>query len=186
MVFDMDGTLVDSEYDWPAIRRQLAVTGPSIIDELNALPEPERAAKWQSLNQMERLATGRATAMAGASEILLLLGQHQIATALVTNNSDENTSYLLQRFGFTFDQVITRDSGLFKPSGAPIAAAIRDLGVTPQQCMAVGDSVYDLRAAKAAGCACICVLDKTGRLASDADLWFPDLSGLLSYLRKLL
>ena len=35
VVFDMDGTLIDSRYDWAAIRGGLGLTGPSIIDELN-------------------------------------------------------------------------------------------------------------------------------------------------------
>ena len=60
VVFDMDGTLVDSSYDWPTIRRQLGVSGASIIDDLNALAEPERSRKWAELEEIEKTATENA------------------------------------------------------------------------------------------------------------------------------
>ncbi len=187
VVFDMDGTLVESEYDWPAIRGRLGVTAPSIIDELNGLPEPERESKWQELRSIERQATLAAELKRGTRDLLKLLRERRLATALVTNNSDENTRLLLDRFGLEFDVVLTRDSGLWKPSGAPIAEAVRRLGVAPGRCLAVGDSRYDLDAAREAGCGRVCVLYGAAELYRDhADLAFPDLGALTRYLRIVL
>jgi HAD superfamily hydrolase (TIGR01509 family) len=187
VVFDMDGTLIVSDYDWPAIRRRLGVTAPSIIDELNGLPEPERDSKWRELRSIERRATIAAELRDGARALLALLRERGLAAALVTNNSDDNTRLLLDRFGLEFDAVLTRDSGLWKPSGAPIAEAIRQLGVAPSRCLAVGDSRYDLDAAREAGCGCVCVLyGAAERYRDHADLAFPDLSALTRYLRIVL
>jgi HAD superfamily hydrolase (TIGR01509 family) len=187
VLFDMDGTVIDSDYDWPAIRRRLGVTAPSIIDELNGLPEPERQAKWDQLRSIERQATAAARLKPGAAELLALLAARGLDTALVTNNSEVNTRLLLERFDLSFDVVLTRDSGLWKPSGAPIVEAIRRLGTTPERCMAVGDSRYDVDAARDAGCGRVCVLYAGAeRYRDHADLAFPDLPALTRYLRIVL
>ncbi|MCJ7754561.1 MAG: AIR synthase related protein, partial [Thermoanaerobaculales bacterium] len=103
VIFDMDGTLVDSTYDWPTFRRDLDITGASIIDELNGLPEPERSARWAELEAIEARATDSATVHSGAPELLGLLVEKGLATALVTNNNEANTRRLLDRFGLDFD-----------------------------------------------------------------------------------
>jgi len=187
VIFDMDGTLVDSEYDWPEIRHRLGVTGASIIDDLNSLTEPERKRRWAELEQIEAAATHRATIHEGAAELLALLGDRGIATALVTNNSDDNTHQLLERFALDFEVVVTRDSGLWKPSGAPITEAVRQLGVAPSCCLGVGDSHYDNMAAREAGLGRICVLHHgSGRGDGAVDLSFDDIPGFLRYLRIVL
>jgi hydrogenase expression/formation protein HypE len=186
-IFDMDGTLIDSDYDWPAIRSRLGVTGASIIDELNGLPEAERRARWAELEEIERRATESARLKTGAPELLELLSGCGLATALVTNNTEPNTHSLLERFELDFDVVLTRDSGLWKPSGAPIREAMKRLGKAPEHCLAVGDSRYDVDAAHDAGCGRVCVLYGAAASHRDrADLAFADLEALIRYLRVVL
>ena len=72
-VFDLDGTLVDSPYDWPALRRELGVEGPSLIDGLNGLRGAEREAKWRLLEEAEATATAAATLHDGVPELLAWL-----------------------------------------------------------------------------------------------------------------
>ncbi len=187
VIFDMDGTLIDSEYDWPAIRETLGITGPSILDQLHDLPEPEGKEKWDALGQIERRATRGATLKDGAVELLALLEEHRIATALVTNNTNENTTFLQERFDLDFEVVITRDSGRWKPAAAPMEQAMERLGMTPEQCLAVGDSILDVMAAREAGCGRVCAVCGGARLHGDkADIGFEDLPALLRYLRLVL
>ncbi len=184
VIFDMDGTLVDSRYDWPAIRRELAIDGPSLIDALNGLEGEEREAKWRRLAEIERRATAAATLREGVPELLAFLRERGIPAALVTNNTAENTASILERFDLAFDLVMTRDDGLWKPSGAPVAEAIRRLGVSAARCLKVGDSHIDVAAARDAGCGCLVILhDQAGRL--EADLKFPDARALLHALRRV-
>ncbi len=187
VVFDMDGTLVDSTYDWPAIRRHLGVTGPSIIDDLNGLAEPYRSQKWAELENIEKSATENAQIHDGAHEVLELFAAHDFATALVTNNNSANTRRLLARFGLRFDTILTRDSGLWKPSGAPITKALTQLGVLPGECLGVGDSRYDVLAAREAGLAAVCLVHEgVARHDIDADLSFADIPAFVRYLRIVL
>ncbi len=185
VIFDMDGTLVDSRYDWPAIRRELAIDAPSLIDALNGLEGEEREAKWRRLAGIERQATAEATLRDGVPELLAFLRERGFPAALVTNNTEENTTSILDRFSLAFDLVLTRDDGLWKPSGAPVAEAIRRLGVPAARCLNVGDSHIDVAAARAAGCGCLVILhDHAGEL--EADLKFPDVEAFLCYLRRAL
>lgn len=183
VVFDMDGTLIDSDYDWPAIRRRLGVAGRSIIDDLNGLPAGERAERWAELEAIEARATGAARLKGGVPGLLELLAARRLPTALVTNNSERNARELLDRYGLRFDVVLTRDSGLWKPSGAPLAEAVRRLGVAPERCLAVGDSRYDVEAAREAGCGAVCLLyqgaERHRELADVALAGVPELTRYL-------
>ncbi len=184
VIFDMDGTLIDSTYDWPEIRRRLGVSGSSIIDDLNSLPEPDRARRWAELEAIEGAATDHAHLHEGADELLELLFERGLRTALVTNNNEANTRRLLDRFGLRFDVVLTRDSGLWKPSGAPIAEAAKRLGVPAGACLGVGDSHYDVIAAREAGLAAICLVHDGASLEdAEAALSFADIPAFLKYLR---
>lgn len=185
VLFDMDGTLVQSEYDWPVIRAELGVEGPSIIDALNALPDAQRVESWARLEAIERQASLRAVLVDGTEELLSLLAERGMKTALVTNNSTENTEALTDRFGLSFDVVITRDSGFFKPSGAPLVEAMRRLGVSGAETVAVGDSHYDVQAAREAGCFQVIVVNGgCRRWGQDADQAFENLRDLGEFLDK--
>ena len=187
VIFDMDGTLVDSAYDWPAIRQSLGVAGASIIDELNHLPEPARSARWAELEAFEEQASDTAAVHLGANELLALLATQGLPTALVTNNNEVNTRRLLDRFGLSFDVVLTRDAGFWKPSGAPLVEAARRLGIPADRCLAVGDSSYDILAAREGGLGAVCMLnDGAENHSGDSDLNFPDIPTFVRYLRLVL
>ncbi len=187
VLFDMDGTLIDSPYDWPAIRRALGVEGPSLIDGIEALPAGKRQRAWAELEAIERDATQRATLKPGVHDLLAALAARRFGTALVTNNTWANTSILLEKFGLAFDVVLTRDSGLYKPSGAPLVEACSRLGVDPEACLAVGDSRYDLEAARDAGCGSVCIVhERTAELRDEVDLALSDLAALTKVLEIVL
>lgn len=186
-VLDMDGTLVDSCYDWPDIRRRLRLFGPSLIDEINALPSPAREERWRALEAIEAEGVERARLMPGTVELIDTFHGAGIATALVTNNSAANTRALLERFGLHFEVVVTRDSGLWKPSPAPLLEAIRRLGVEPSEVVVVGDSPQDVMAARAAGCARVCILHRGDEgHGREADCAFADIAGFIRYLEGVL
>lgn len=185
VLFDMDGTLVHSQYDWPSIRAELGVEGPSLIDGLNALPEDKRSLAWARMCEIEVRASREARVVDGARELLDLLGRRRIRTALVTNNTGNNALELTRRFGLELDVVLTRDSGLYKPSGAPLVEAMRRLGVDSARTMAVGDSMYDIRSAREADCAWVVVVNGgVSQHHREADYAFRDLNALHLFLSR--
>jgi len=160
VLFDLDGTIVEAPYDWPRIKADLGVDNSSILSHLGGLAEPERSRKWVVLENFEREATRRAVLKRGMRSFLGLLADRNIRTALVTNNSRTNAEDLLRRFRLSFDSILTRDSGLWKPSGEPLLAAMKALALDRLECCAVGDSLLDVRAAEEAGIPRIYILSR--------------------------
>jgi len=185
VIFDLDGTVVENDYDWPGIRAELGTNSASILAFLDSLREPERSAKWAILERHEARQTEASVLRQGIAGLLALLRSRGVATALVTNNSRKNTEFLLGKFDLDFDCVITRESGLWKPSGAPFLEVLRTFGLEPGQCGVIGDTHFDVLAALDAGIATIFLLTaEPERFAGFPVEVFSSVSGLLAALAE--
>jgi HAD superfamily hydrolase (TIGR01509 family) len=150
-IFDMDGTIVDVSYDWKKIKEELGTGGNPILNHIRQLTEPERSKKWKLLEKHERAATARATLKEGIREFLIFLEEREVKTALVTNNSRRNVDYLLKKFKLRFDLVLSRERGLWKPSGDPFLFVLENFRLKKKEVCVIGDSHFDAKAAEAAG-----------------------------------
>jgi len=158
VIFDLDGTVVENSYDWLRIREELGTSAMSILAYLDSLEGPERSRKWSVLETHEAEQTEASVLREGVRDLLGLLRERGIAVALVTNNSRKNTDFLLNKFKLAFDCVITRESGLWKPSGAPFLEVLKKLRLEPGDCCVVGDTSFDVLAAIDAGIGAIFLL----------------------------
>jgi HAD superfamily hydrolase (TIGR01509 family) len=187
VIFDLDGTVVENDYNWTRIREELGTGATSILGYLDSLEEPERSAKWTILETHEAEQTEASVLREGVRDLLGLLRARGIAAALVTNNSRKNTEFLLNKFGLAFDYVITRESGLWKPSGAPFLEVLRSLDLEAEDCCVVGDTHFDVLAALDAGVGAIFLLSgEPERFAGFPVEVFPDMDFLRDYLESLL
>lgn len=188
VLFDLDGTLVDSVPDLAgAVDRMLAELGRPPAGEArvrqwvgNGAQVLVRRALCGRLElagtaldeaQFERAyglflqfygeqTSGLSTLYPGVLECLDGLRARDIALALVTNKPMRFTEPMLAGFGLRdyFQCVLGGDSlSVKKPDPAPLLQAMRQLGSGPAETLMVGDSVNDLRAARAAGCPVACV-----------------------------
>jgi len=180
-IFDLDGTVVEVPYDWPRIKSEIGSQGVPILTYLNGLREPERSRKWAILQSYEDEATRRAVLKRGMRKFLDYLKGESVRTALVTNNSQKNVDALLDRFRLAFDCVLSRDSGVWKPSGEPLRTAMTILELGADECCAIGDSHFDIHAAQEAGIARIFILSKDrGKFTS----WPVEIFGTVTALKK--
>jgi HAD superfamily hydrolase (TIGR01509 family) len=188
VLFDLDGTIVDVPYDWDRIRHAVGTRpgGATILAHIEAQAEPERSRLRALLEGFEDEATRAARLKPGIRALLADLTRRRILTALVTNNSRANLERLLGRFQLTFDYASSRENGLWKPSGAPIRAAMSALGLSPGQCCAVGDSPFDVRAAEEAGVERVFILDRDpARFAGTAAEVLPSVAALRRRIASL-
>lgn len=187
VIFDLDGTVVDVPYDWKKIKQELQTGGKPILSHIQSLQEPDRSRKWAILERFEEEATTQATLKEGIDELLAFLTGKNIKTALVTNNSRKNLEFLLHKFQLTFDFLLSREAGLWKPSGAPFLHVLQNLGIKNRECCVVGDSHFDVKAAEEAGIRRIFVLvqDQGRNFSPDVET-VPTVRELRDKIAKLL
>ena len=186
-IFDLDGTIVDVPYDWSHIKEELQTGGRPILSYLEQLTEPEKSRKQRVLEDYELKATRQAVLKTGIKELLTLLDKKGVARALVTNNSQENTEFLLNKFSLRFNVVISRESGMWKPSASPLIAAMQALQVRPENSCVIGDSLFDIMAAEEAGIPRIFIINHDPkRFPQDRADIFPDVEKLFSSLSRIL
>lgn len=169
IIFDMDGTIVDVPYDWKKIKSDLNTGGKPILPYIKGLKEPEKTKKWKVLEKYEQIATQRAELKDGIKDFLEFAQEQKIKTSLVTNNSRKNVVFLLEKFKLSFDLVMSRESGLWKPSPDPFLEVLKRFDFCNTECCVVGDSFFDILAAEAAGIDKVFILgNKEEQIESDA------------------
>ncbi len=163
VIFDMDGTLTVDQHDFPAIRRDLGVAeGKGILEHIQRLEGAARVRAEEILHAYECAAAEACTPYEGVNELLEALAARGIKRAVLTRNSAASAKTVLGRYGWTFDYVSSREDLPHKPHGDSILNIVRRFGVSPEQTLMVGDYLYDLQAARAAGVAGVLILHKPG------------------------
>ncbi len=210
VLFDLDGTLVDSAPDIAAALNDLLVEesrDPYSIAEVKrmvgdgvhrliekAFGETGRTAALA--DRFVEIYTPRSSLLTvpipGAFEALNALREAGLPMAVCTNKPDEPALAVLSDLGMLsyFGAVIGGTSGLpRKPDPATLVEAARRLGVAPADCLMVGDALPDVVAARAAGIPVWVVRSFYGPIAQDdleADLVMNDLRALsLHWTRAL-
>jgi HAD superfamily hydrolase (TIGR01509 family) len=183
VLWDMDGTLVDSEKVWDISLNQLAghlggqlsrhtreaMVGSNadrtlrlLFAEIGRPPEPEALAEaggWLHARTAELFRAGLPW-RPGAVEALRAVRDAGLPTALVTSTVRGLTELALDTIGREFfDVAVCGDEvdGHNKPHPEPYLRAARLLGVPPAECVAVEDSPTGVTAAVAAGCTVLVV-----------------------------
>ena len=113
----------------------------------------------------------------GMDEVLRVLDQAGCYWGIVTNKPAWLTDPLLDDMGLT-DRAAVIISGDTckerKPHPEPIQYACREIGVTPQQTVYVGDADRDIAAGRAAGTATVAALFGYIPAGEDSSHWRPD------------
>jgi HAD superfamily hydrolase (TIGR01509 family) len=173
-LFDLDGTLIDSVYQhvlaWREaleaedihlpnwyIHRRIGMSGGLIVHaflrEAKRKLDAKEIARLQKLHTeafMKRVETVRV--LPGANDLLETLSRLGVRWAIATSGSREGAEQPLKLLGLGRDvPVITRDDvQRAKPDPDLFLAAAHKLGASLEDCVVVGDSIWDLLAAQRA------------------------------------
>lgn len=150
IIFDLDGTLVDSGLDFDAMRREMRLpVGQPILEALECMPEGrEKRCCLETLEAHEKRGASRARLIPGVSRFLDELAQKEIQTAVLTRNSREMTQRVLRRLSLNFSSVLTREDAPPKPDPAGLLKICRLWGVSVSQVLLFGDHGFDIRAGR--------------------------------------
>ena len=176
VIFDLDGTLVDSALDFAAIRRQLGIEDQvGLIEHMHSLPDPrERARVRAAIHAFEMEGANRAIWMPGANELLVALSQRRMPVAILTRNMREAVQRMAEKLNIPVTQILTREDCRPKPDPDGLEQIARAWGVPPERLVYIGDFKFDLEAAKNAGMrSCLYRNERNGEWATMAD-WVID------------
>jgi phosphoglycolate phosphatase len=184
LVFDLDGTLVDTAPDLMAATNAVLVAEgrrPVGIGEIRAMVgqgarrliergfaatgTPLEAERLDLLyarfieHYMEHIAD-ESQLFPGVAELVLHCRAHGLQLAVCTNKLEAMSVRLMEAMGLAeaFPVVIGPDTlGIAKPDAAPYREACRRLGIDAAASLMIGDSETDVLTARAAGVAVIAV-----------------------------
>jgi HAD superfamily hydrolase (TIGR01509 family) len=185
LLFDMDGTITEPMLDFPKIKSEMGIGDRPILEAMAEMNEPERRAADMILLRHEQQAAMESTLNPGCKEVMAWVREHRTLTALITRNSRASVNLVLAKHGLSFDVVISREDGKFKPDPQPLVVACERLGVARELTWMVGDGEHDLDAGKAAGVPTVWV-SHARELAYGNSAWktVKDLWELLAMLRQ--
>lgn len=201
VLWDMDGTIIDTEPQWLAAEVALAerhggtwteAMGDKLIGM--ALPEsirifrdlagicaPPEQLITELIAEMVRLVrSGAADWRPGARELLADLGRHEVPCALVTMSYQELADVVIEMLpAGTFDTVVTGDQVTRgKPHPEPYLLAAERLGVDIRNTVALEDSVPGVTSAAASGAHTIGIPAHQGIPESPTYSLAPTLAGV--------
>lgn len=175
VLFDLDGTLIDSAPDLGAAAdkmrtdrglpslplqayRPMAGAGARGMIGVafgHGTDHPEyEALREEFFGNYEACLTARTYAFDGVPELLEALGQAGLAWGVVTNKSERFTLPLTAQmplFARAATVVCGDTTPHPKPHPAPLLEAARRIALAPEQCLYVGDDERDIVAGRAAG-----------------------------------
>lgn len=208
VLWDMDGTLIDSEPHWLRSERELAARhdaawseedGKSLVGmSLTASSQiiVDKLGLDISTDEVIEQLTASVSAglkqeiiwRPGAKELLQALRRRGVKTALVTMSLRSMALQVVEAMGFdAFDVVVAGDDVVHgKPHAEPYLKAAELLGVNPANCVAFEDSISGILSAEAAGTKAVGI-PNVMRIPARADriLWETLEGKTIKDLRKL-
>jgi HAD superfamily hydrolase (TIGR01549 family) len=152
VVFDLDGTLVDTPLCFESIRAELGIPEDEFILEfLNGLPAVERHAKMQRLEEIELHAAEKAQPFNGVSRLLTELKEKSVNIGILTRNCRRATDHVIRAHAFDIDLSITREDAPPKPDPAGIEKFLASWKIQRTELLFVGDFRFDIECGRNAG-----------------------------------
>ncbi|MFC1764589.1 HAD family hydrolase [Planctomycetota bacterium] len=190
IIFDLDGTITRPYLDFDVIRCEMGMpkdSGP-ILEALERMSDEDRQRAERIIKRHEEEAIAASELNDGAVELLAQLHERGLQLGILTRNTRENAKAVLSKHALEFDCVVGRDEAPVKPDAAGVLLLCRHFGVSPQESLVIGDYLFDVLSANAAGATSVLLsLDGRGRQFTEhADFTVKELSELVHIVDRTL
>ena len=215
-IFDLDGTIVDSNaLHVEAFQKAFADHGykigrdrifaevgkggdrlvPSVIGEEFDRADGDAIREAHPTEYAKLVAKSGLRVYAGAAELAAEVRRRGMRTVLATSSGEGHLKATERASGLnlrdTFDELVGADDvDASKPAPDVVAAAVKKLGLSPAECVMLGDTPYDAWSARDAGVVCLGLTcgghdEKTLRGSGVRGVW-RDAADLLAHLDEAL
>ncbi|HUS73931.1 MAG TPA: HAD-IA family hydrolase [Sedimentisphaerales bacterium] len=183
VIFDLDGTITQPYFDFDAIREEMGLernSGP-VLESMRKMTPEQRRRVEQILHIHESRAVTESRLNAGAKRTLSALRKAGIHIGVLTRNKRSNALAIARKHGLKFDAIVDREDGPVKPDAFGVLRLCKQFGVKPQETLLVGDYLFDLLCAKAAGAVAVLLAnhDRAGDFAEHADFTIEKIDQIL-------
>jgi HAD superfamily hydrolase (TIGR01509 family) len=183
VIFDLDGTITQPYFDFDAIREEIGLardSGP-LLESMEKMTPHLRQKAEEILYSHEEKAVLESKLNNGAKETLSKLRESGIHIGILTRNKRDNAHAIARKHNLKFDAVIGREDGPVKPDAFGVLQLCRQFGVEPPETLLVGDYLFDLLCAKAAGACAVLLTNhhQADDFAEHADFCIENITEIL-------
>jgi HAD superfamily hydrolase (TIGR01549 family) len=138
------------------------------------------------LNYHEQKAVTESRLNAGAKETLSGLRRMSLPVGILTRNRRSNALAIAHKHGLEFDAIVDREDGPVKPDAFGVLRICEQFGVEPHETLVVGDYLFDLLCAKAAGAVAVLLANhhQAAEFAEYADFKIDKIDQVLEILEN--
>ena len=188
VIFDLDGTITQPYFDFDAIREEMGLetnSGP-VLESMEKMTAQQCEEAEKILHYHEQKAVTESTLNAGAKQTLSELRAAGIHIGVLTRNRRNNALAIARKHNLRFDAVVGREDGPVKPDAFGVLQLCRQFGVEPEETLLVGDYLFDLLCAKAAGAVAVLLTnhDQADEFAEHADFCVENMSRILEIIEN--
>jgi len=183
VIFDLDGTITRPYFDFDAIREEIGLardSGP-LLESMEKMTPAQRLEAERILVYHEEKAVCESELNPGAAQTLSALREAGICVGVLTRNERHNAVAIAHKHSLQFDAVIGREDGPVKPDAFGVLQLCSQFGVEPRETLLVGDYLFDLLSAKAAGAVAVLLVnhDQADEFVQHADYCIKNIGEIL-------
>jgi HAD superfamily hydrolase (TIGR01509 family) len=188
VIFDLDGTITQPYFDFDIIREEIGLpkdSGP-LLESMEKMTPQQREKAEKILYYHEQKAVTESKLNIGAKKTLSALHAAGIHIGVLTRNKRSNAIAIAHRHKLKFDAVIGREDGPVKPDSFGVLQLCRQFSVEPQETLLVGDYLFDLLCAKAAGAVAVLLANhkQADEFIEHADFCIKNISEILKIIEN--
>ncbi len=188
VIFDLDGTITQPYLDFDLIREEMGLPADSgpILESMEKMTAPQRRRVEEILHRHEQKAVTKSKLNPGTHQTLDALRRAGIHIGILTRNKRSNALAIARKHNLRFDAVFGREEGPAKPDSFGVLQLCREFDVEPGETLLVGDYLFDLLCAKAAGAVAVLLTNhnQADDFAEHADFCIENISQILQIINR--
>lgn len=188
VIFDLDGTITQPYFDFDVIREEMGLdrnSGP-VLESMQKMSPQQRRNAEQILHFHEERAVTKSRLNPGAKKTLSQLRKDGIHIGVLTRNKRSNALAIARKHGLKFDAIVDREDGPVKPDAFGVLKICDQFDVKPRETLVVGDYLFDILSAKAAGAVAVLLAnhERSVEFAEQAEYTIDKIGKILQIIEE--